>query len=186
MKNLLEAWKITEEKTVLKTPWFSIQKYSAIKPSGSKVPSFYVHNAKDSVMCVCVTKEGKVIVERQWRLPLKSISMDYPAGSVEKKDKSLAEAALRELKEETGYTSQNAKFIFSLYKDPGFSSSKIHVFLVENAVRINEVTDDRELVETVLLEPKEILDAVDSGEISCALCVATTLKVATMLNWYRS
>jgi 8-oxo-dGTP pyrophosphatase MutT (NUDIX family) len=90
---------------------------------------------------------------------------------------------LRELKEETGYGSDNIERLASYYKDPGFSAVQMHVYLVRDAEKRGEPTDLSELVTVELLTPEEILKAVDDGSISCSLCISAALKTARKLGW---
>lgn len=180
---LLAPWKVLGCEESFRTPRFVIQKYSCEVPTGRLVPEYYVHEAPDSVLCACITEEGLVVVERQYRFALRAVSMDYPAGSVEPGDQNLEQAALRELREETGFLAERAKYLFSLAKDPAFSAGKMHVFLATGARRSNRSKDPLEAVVVDLLRPAEVLNAVGTGKISCAFCVATTLRIAQLLNW---
>ncbi len=180
---ILSPWKVLDSEESLRTPWFTIHRYSCETPTGRIVPSYYVHEALDGVMCACLTDGGLVVVERQYRFPLRSVSMDYPAGSVEPGDKDLEQAALRELREETGFVADSAKHLFSLSKDPSFSSGKMHIFLITEAKQVTKHRDPNELAVIDRLSPTQVLKAVKTGEMSCAFCVATTLRLAQILNW---
>ncbi|MBI4215040.1 NUDIX hydrolase [archaeon] len=180
---MIKPWKVMSGEDAFKTKWFTIRKYSVEKPDGKMIPDYYVHEARDSVMIACITDEGKLVVERQYRVPLRRSSMDFPAGSVEPGDKNLEKAALRELAEETGFVADKAELLFTLDKDPGFSASKMHVFLVRGARRRTRKQDENEQVAVSLVNPKQLLAAAASGELSCSLCVATTYRLAHEFGW---
>lgn len=72
-------------------------------PSGLEIPDFYVEELPNWVNVIAITKEGKFVLEEQYRHGIQSVCYELPAGFVEKDEDSLT-AAQRELKEETGYT----------------------------------------------------------------------------------
>ncbi len=179
----LAPWRVLAVEESLHTPWFSIRKYSCELTPDHVLRDYYVHEGPDSVMCACMTEEGLIVLERQYRFPLRAVSMDYPAGSVEPGDKDLEHAALRELEEETGFIADRVKHLFSLSKDPSFSTGNMHVFLATGARSSGKGPDPTERVVVDLLRPEEVMEAVRTGKISCAFCVATTLWLAQLFNW---
>ena len=63
------------------------------------------HNGGVSVLPV--TDDGKILLVRQFRYPHGKLTLEIPAGKLENKDTDIYEAAMRELREETGATSDN-------------------------------------------------------------------------------
>jgi ADP-ribose pyrophosphatase len=65
-------------------------------------------NATGSALIVAVTPDEKVLLVEQYRIPVHARTIELPAGIIGdepgKSDESQAEAARRELLEETGYT----------------------------------------------------------------------------------
>lgn len=181
-RNCLGEWQVLSQELVLSNRYFQISRYSCSKPDGNIVPEYWVVEKADSVLCVCVTKDGRVVLERQYRFPVRKVSLDFPSGSVEESDASLEEAALRELREETGYEANRTKFLCSLDKDPGQSSGKMHVVLATGGIRRGLPKED-ELIKVELLTPVELLKAIDSGAMSCSFCVASGLLVSRLLQW---
>ena len=59
---------------------------------------------KGAVVIVALTTEGELILERNWRAPLESFVVQFPAGLSDREGESEEEVARRELLEETGYT----------------------------------------------------------------------------------
>lgn len=72
-------------------------------PSGLEIPDFYVEELPDWVNIIAITKDGKFVMEEQYRHGIQKVCFELPAGVVEPGEDYL-HAAQRELKEETGYS----------------------------------------------------------------------------------
>ena len=178
----LQAWKLLSSEVAFETPWFSIQKEQLVTPKGA-TPTFYIHHAHDSAMCVCVTPDKRVLIERQYRPAIKRISVDYPAGAIESTDKTIEEAMLRELEEETGYQATAYKKLGVIEKDPSFSIAHMHIFLAQGTKPGSEQQEETESIISSFVPASEILTLIESGEMACALCVSATFIAFKELGW---
>lgn len=105
------------------------------------------------------------------------VAMSFPAGYIEKGE-TPDEAALRELKEETGYTSEKLIHLDSFYQDEGVSSAYNHSFLALDAVKsFDQDLDESEIIRYETLTFDEILEAEKMGLISGCNTKLTLAKI---------
>lgn len=113
--------------------------------------------------CVfAVTDEGKILVVIHPRIILPTdtkINVEVPAGYIEDGEDS-RDAALRELREETGYSTDSIQMIDSYYPSVGVSGERIDLFLALNCKKVQDqhLDDDEFLVcEEVTLDEFQFL-----------------------------
>jgi len=105
---------------------------------------------KDAVMIFALTKRKEVILERIYRVPLKSFSLELPAGMLDKKRESKREAAKRELLEETGYLAKKLIFVKSAPFNPGLESTQLSLFFAPDVEYLgNKKSEDVEEIEVI-------------------------------------
>lgn len=112
-----------------------------------------------AVAIIPITKDNKIVFVEQYRKPLEKSLVEIPAGKLEAGE--LPETtAIRELEEETGYTTDSLKFITSFYTSPGFADEIMYLYLTDDIVPLeSEVAGDEdefvELIELTLDEAKQ-------------------------------
>lgn len=142
-------------------------------PDGKEASREIVHH-QGAVAIIAITSENKIVMIRQWREPLKRVTLEIPAGKIEPSEHSTPEkAAWRELNEETRLTAKSLELVTKFYTSPGFADELMYVY---HAVEIKPVSeklpqDDDEFLELVTLSPDEVRDAINRGEI----CDAKTI-----------
>ena len=115
-------------------------------------------HGKGAVVIIALTKEKEVILERNWRVPLASFVIQFPAGLCDKEGESEEETARRELLEETGYRAEQLIPIIPAPLCPALTPTRAtHFFApkVELVGRENKEMDEK--IE-VLKVPIEKLD----------------------------
>ena len=116
-------------------------------------------NCDGIVAVIPVTKEGEVLMIRQFRPAMNGYVIEFPAG-LNDKGETLVDAAWRELIEETGYTSQTFELLAEGPVSSGLSSEVLTVFLAREATPASislrerypiEETEDIEVIRTPLM-----------------------------------
>jgi len=104
-------------------------------PDGYELDWYYV-DTPASVMVVPVTDEGRLVLVKQWRHNLKRDTLELPAGAVDG-DERPADAAVRELEEETGYALSDGVELTPLgtfYSLPSETNKYTHCYLASPVI----------------------------------------------------
>jgi ADP-ribose pyrophosphatase len=127
-----------------------------------------------AVVLVPVEADGRLLLVRQYRHPVGRWLLELPAGGVDERDGSPDDAALRELREETGYRGTLTR-IGGLFLAPGYSDEYQHMYVARDLVEdpLDADEDENLVLERATLE--EALGFVDSGEICDAKSIAALL-----------
>lgn len=118
-----------------------------------------------AVAMIAITKDKQIVLERQYRHPVKQIMIELPAGKLEKGEVEL-EAAKRELQEETGFTSDDWTCLGHCLPCIGYSSEKIIYYLAKNVVPGPSKLDEGEFVETFTIPFNEFVTMAYSGDVT--------------------
>ena len=121
------------------------------------------HNG--GVVMLGLTGDGRIPMIRQYRKAAGQVMLELPAGKLEKGEDP-AEAALREFKEETGYTAESVRNVAEFYTTVGYSEEILHVFFAEDLEEGSTDFDDSESIETTLYQPEELYRLIDEGELN--------------------
>lgn len=122
-----------------------------------------------AVAVIAITDENKIVFVEQYRKPLEKSLVEIPAGKIDPGESPLV-AGVRELEEETGYTTNELHFVTSFYTSPGFADELIHIYITDGITKLDKpkATDDDEFVEVMELTLKEAKQLVAEERIQDA------------------
>lgn len=150
-------------------------------PNGREsMREYCLHNG--AVAVVALTDDNEVICVRQYRYAVGAVTTEIPAGKLDHKGESPIEAALRELREETGYRCKKITHIGDLLSSPAILTEVIHMYFAEGLIPGDTDPDDDEFLELVKIPLGELKRMIIDGEIRDAKTQAAVLKVAAMLE----
>ncbi|UQZ89097.1 NUDIX hydrolase [Deltaproteobacteria bacterium Smac51] len=166
------VWPLVKDESVLKTPIFEVRRNVCQSPKDGQDKGFFVLDCPDWVQVLPITEDGRAVLVRQFRQGTRALSLELPGGVIEKGQEPL-EAGQRELREETGYTSESWRHMASFKPNPAVNTNTAHFFVAEKA-RLTDSTefDENEDIELVLVDLKELPGMVLRGEIDHAIMSA--------------
>lgn len=172
----IKPWRIKESTYLVKRPWLTARRDVVELPDGRTIPEYYVLEYPDWVNVIAITRDGKFIMEKQYRHGMQCMSYELPCGVMEKGETPL-EAAQRELLEETGYGKGTWTPIIDIAQNPGSMSNMTHCFLATDVEPIGEQhLDATEDLAVFFASRAEVMEMLQDGRIFQALMVAPLYK----------
>ena len=150
-------------------------------PDGELASREYVRH----IGAVCVLplgKDGTVYCVRQYRYPVGEVLTEIPAGKLDSKDEDRAKAAMRELREETGFTCGKLTYLGDLFTSPAILDERISAYLAEDLIPGETDLDEDEFLEPVAIPIGELADMIQAGKIPDAKTQLVTMRVVDLLR----
>lgn len=162
----IKKWKLLSSEYLFREPWLTVRKQRMELPNGAVVPSYFVLEYPEWVCTIALTKEGKMVMVRQYRAGIEKVLLELCAGVVDEGDASLADAAKRELLEETGYGNGTWRLLMTTSANPGTHANLTYCFLATDVEKVEESHPERtEDLAVELCDPEEVLRMLQNDEI---------------------
>lgn len=148
-------------RTLLSGGFLEVCRDDVTLPDGSPATREYIRHP-GAVAVVALLDDGRLVLVRQYRYPLGKVLLELPAGKRDPGETTLA-CAMRELREETGYTAREWAYGGELHNAAAYSTESIWIWFARGLEAGAQQLDDGEFVETVLMTPQQLL-ALDAGD----------------------
>ena len=132
-----------------------------------------------AVGIVPVDDKGNVHLVKQYRKAVGQSLLEVPAGRMDQGEDP-AEAAHRELGEETGLTAGKLDFLGSYFTTPGFTDEEMYTFLATELKEGDAHPDEDEEVERVTIPLERAVEMAKNGELHDGKSIA-----ALLVAWQR-
>lgn len=168
--------KTIEREVIYQGKIFDVEKHVVSLPNGNtSVRELVYHNG--AVAVLVIDESDNIVMVEQYRKAFESMSLEIPAGKLEKGEEPLASAE-RELEEETGYTAESLEKIFSFYGAPGFCSERVDVFVAKGLSAGEMNLDEDEFLNVKRYSFDEAVAFLDRG-------IITDAKTIMAIQWWQ-
>ena len=150
-------------------------------PNGDTSMREYIKHV-GAVCIIPLTDKNEVVLERQYRYAVREELIEIPAGKLDSPDEDCREAALRELREETGYVPAELIDLGVYYGSPALIGERIRMFLARGLVRGEQELDSDEFLEVFTMPITQAVEKVLGGEIHDGKTQAAVLRAYIMLQ----
>ncbi len=170
------TWKTLSSEYLIKRPWLTARRDKVQLPDGRILDEYYVLEYPTWVNVIAITKEGDMVLVRQYRHALGRTNFELVAGVLEKGEDPLV-AAQRELLEETGYSGGEWKELMQLSANSSTMTNLTHCFLAEGVEKTAlQNLDASEDLEVYVFSQEEVKQKLQQGDFVQALMVAPLWK----------
>lgn len=133
--------------------------------------------------CVApVTDKGELIFVRQFRYAVNKELLELPAGKLDTFDEDPYLCAVRELREETGFTADEIVFMGEFISSAGFCDENIRLYMAKGLHAGEAKLDEGEFLDVERIPLAKAKEMVLSGEIIDGKTQALVLKVCAEMN----
>ena len=133
--------------------------------------------------CVApVTDDGELVFVRQFRYAINKELLELPAGKLDSFDEDPYLCAVRELKEETGYTADEIKYMGDFISTAGFCDENIRLYMATGLHTGDAHLDEGEFLDVLKIPMAKAKEMVLNGEIIDGKTQALVLKVCAEME----
>jgi ADP-ribose pyrophosphatase len=118
-----------------------------------------------------------VVLVRQYRHPVGEVTLELPAGKLDKGEDPL-DCVKRELREETGYTAKRIRRLIQYWPTPAFANELLHLYTADGLVEGKHSPDEDEFLEVEVMPFKKALGLARTGRIRDSKTVIGLLACA--------
>ena len=133
-------------------------------PDGGESVREYIRHP-GAVTVLAFLDEHTILLERQFRYPLRRHFIELPAGKIDRGEEPLA-TAKRELREECGYEAADWRHLGTMHPSIGYADERIELYAARGLTHVGSTLDHGEFLEVFTLTVEEAVEWIREGRIT--------------------
>lgn len=169
----IHDWHRLGDELLVRYKVFDVRKSRRRSPRTGADIGFFLIDTPDWVNVIAITTADELVLVRQFRHGSEKVSLEIPGGLIDPHETDPAQAAARELREETGFEAGHIELLGVMNPNPALFTNRLSAFLATGCRRVGELAmDPGEDIEVVTVPVAELDGMIRRGEIDHALVLA--------------
>ncbi|MFH1207588.1 MAG: NUDIX hydrolase [Patescibacteria group bacterium] len=172
MTTKLKKWKKVSTRLLFRNKYFDLHEDIVRLPNGA-LTKYYINNPHGrAVHVLAFDRKGHLLVTKEYRHPVGRVILGAVGGSVDRGE-SPRHAALRELKEETGFQASTCRLLGAYYANPARSGTVFYVYVATGLTPGPSRPEPAEIIEIEFLPLKRLDSMMKKGQVNDAYFMAS-------------
>jgi len=151
---------------IVDTKWLKVRQDCLLIDNEKIINDYFVTENPDVVLVAALTGNHEIILKTEYRYPIDQVLTEIPGGMIDRGKETPLDAIKRELKEETGYESDEWELLAKTYDSPPRDTSSMYLYLARNCVLASEQNlDEFEELSFKLVAFRDAVNMVLANEI---------------------
>lgn len=166
-------WTVLSSQSLMQSPIFKMRADRCKLPDGRIMPRYFVMETVDWVNIIPATADGQIVLIEQYRHAAEEMFWEIPGGAMDL-DETPEHAAVRELREETGYVPRQVLPLGYHRPNPAILNNRMHSFLaLDCELKAETELDPYEDIRVVLKPLGDVFAMMREGQIQHSLILAS-------------
>ncbi len=185
-----EGWRTVSDETLFANPYLEVHGVKVTSPARSEPFEWTVAHRKGAVVVAPMTAEGKFLLVRQERVPIRATIWEFPAGQIDESsghdEAAIRATGLRELREESGHELAAGGEVISLghfFPSAGFTDEHSHLIFarpVEPSPHGHAHDEAEAITDCRAFSPVELREMIATDEVRDANTLAAFARLVAM------
>lgn len=173
----MRNWQTLGSEPVADYRIFKVRRDRLVSPRTGGAHDFVVLESADWVNVIATTPKKQVVLIEQYRFGKGAVTLEIPGGVIDAGEDPVA-AAIRELKEETGYSARSFTLLGMVEPNPAIQTNRCYTVLAEDAEPAGtQELDEKEDIGLVVRPLADVPQLLRSGLITHALVWAAFMHL---------
>jgi 8-oxo-dGTP pyrophosphatase MutT (NUDIX family) len=180
---MINKWNLISTEIKYQKKWLTVHEQEVELPDGRILSPYLVIDVPSFCNVFIVTENEEVVLVKQYRQAAGILSIELPGGMVDPGEEPM-KAALREMEEETGFSTNDMELLYTIHPNPPLENNRAWFYLAKGAKQIKDIQlDPFEDIEMMKISKQQFMEMLRTHSFTHGSQIGAMYAAAYKLGW---